>query len=154
MKTLARERDTAEVLQRVKALGPTSVRRWGRMSAHQMVCHLCDGCRLLTEQRAIAPVTRPLPPAVMKWIALYLPMRWPSGIQTTPELDQEAGGGTKPVEFAADVARLLELLNSIASAPRASFDGRMHPIFGRMSGRDWLRWAYLHADHHLRQFGV
>ena len=29
-----------------------------------------------------------------------------------------------------------------------------HPIFGRMSQRAWLRWAYLHMDHHLRQFGA
>jgi hypothetical protein len=153
MKTLARERDMVELLQRVRALGPDSARRWGRMSAHQMVCHLSDSCRMLTDQQAIAPARSPLPPAARKWIALYLPMRWPSGIRTTPELDQEAGG-TKPVEFAADVARLLELLNLIATARRASFDGRMHPVFGRMSARDWLRWAYLHADHHLRQFGV
>jgi hypothetical protein len=31
---------------------------------------------------------------------------------------------------------------------------RTHPIFGALSARDWLRWGYLHADHHLRQFGV
>ena len=153
MKTLARERDTVELLQRVRALGPDSVRRWGRMSAHQMVCHLCDACRMLTDQRTMAPVASRLPPPVMKWIALYLPMRWPAGLRTTPDLDQE-GGGTKPVEFTADIAQLEELLNLIATAQRKSFDGRMHPVFGRMSGGDWLRWAYLHADHHLRQFGV
>jgi hypothetical protein len=28
-----------------------------------------------------------------------------------------------------------------------------HPFFGPMSREDWLRWGYLHADHHLRQFG-
>jgi hypothetical protein len=27
-------------------------------------------------------------------------------------------------------------------------------VFGRMSQAAWLRWAYLHMDHHLRQFGV
>jgi hypothetical protein len=153
MKTLARERDKAELLRRVKALGPDSVRRWGRMSAHQMICHLCDACRILTEQRANAPVASPLPPAVMKWVALYLPLRWPSGIRTTPELDQEVGG-TRPAEFSADLAHLEVLLNLIASDRRASFDGRVHPIFGPMSEKDWLRWAYVHTDHHLRQFGT
>jgi hypothetical protein len=29
-----------------------------------------------------------------------------------------------------------------------------HPIFGRMSEAAWMRWAYLHTDHHLRQFGA
>ncbi len=28
-----------------------------------------------------------------------------------------------------------------------------HPFFGAMSRQEWLRWGYLHADHHLRQFG-
>jgi hypothetical protein len=27
-----------------------------------------------------------------------------------------------------------------------------HAIFGAMSRREWLRWGWLHADHHLRQF--
>jgi Protein of unknown function (DUF1569) len=30
----------------------------------------------------------------------------------------------------------------------------LHPLFGRMSASSWMRWAYLHADHHLRQFGL
>jgi hypothetical protein len=33
------------------------------------------------------------------------------------------------------------------------FDGQEHPIFGPMSNAAFLRWAYLHMDHHLRQFG-
>jgi Protein of unknown function (DUF1569) len=28
-----------------------------------------------------------------------------------------------------------------------------HPIFGRMTEEEWMRWGYLHVDHHLRQFG-
>jgi hypothetical protein len=28
-----------------------------------------------------------------------------------------------------------------------------HPMFGGMTAKDWMRWGYLHADHHLRQFG-
>jgi hypothetical protein len=29
---------------------------------------------------------------------------------------------------------------------------RDHPFFGSMQHADWMRWGYLHADHHLRQF--
>ena len=29
-----------------------------------------------------------------------------------------------------------------------------HPFFGRMSRGDWLRYACLHTDHHLRRFGL
>jgi hypothetical protein len=58
------------------------------------------------------------------------------------------------VDFAADVAELEKLLGEIVTDRRDRFAGHLHPVFGRISGSAWLRWAYLHADHHLRQFGV
>ena len=84
---------------------------------------------------------------------MYAPVRWPAGILTTPDLDQDAGG-TRPADFDADVAELERLLRKIATDRRGRLAGHLHPIFGRMSESAWLRWAYLHADHHLRQFGV
>ena len=153
MKTLACERDAAEVFGRLRLLRQDSVARWGRMSVHQMVCHLSDGYRLLTGELTSPPAATPLPRPVMKWIALYVPVRWPAGIPTTPELDQ-TGGGTRPADFAADIAQLEELLTKIAAERSGRLARIDHPIFGRMSEPAWLRWAYLHADHHLRQFGV
>jgi uncharacterized protein DUF1569 len=52
------------------------------------------------------------------------------------------------------VAELGRLLADIATARRGRLGGQVHPIFGPMSESAWLRWAYLHADHHLRQFGL
>ena len=153
MKTLACDRDTAEILRRLSALRHDSVRRWGRMSAHQMVCHLTDGYRILTGERITTPATSSLPRPLMKWIALYAPVKWPAGISTTPELDQNIGG-TRPVAFEADIAQLVQLLETIAADRSGRFAGQLHPIFGAMSTSAWLRWAYLHADHHLRQFGA
>jgi hypothetical protein len=89
----------------------------------------------------------------MKCVALYVPVRWPTGIPTTPELDQDVGG-TRPVDFDADVAELVKLLDQISTDRRRHLAGSLHPIFGQMSESAWLRWAYLHADHHFRQFGV
>jgi hypothetical protein len=153
MRTLAREHDTAEILRRLRALRYDSHRRWGRMSAHQMVCHLSDGCRLVTGGRTTQLAASPLPRSLVRWLALYAPVRWPAGILTTPDLDQDADG-TRPAEFAADVAELARLLREIATDRRGHLAGHLHPLFGRMSEPAWLRWAYLHADHHLRQFGV
>ena len=154
MKTLARESDAAEILRRLRAVRPDSVGRWGRMSAHQMVCHLSDGYRLLTGELTSPLAATPLPRQVMKWVALYVPARWPKDIPTTPELDQAAGGGTRPIDFARDVAELEQLLATVVAERSARLTGIVHPIFGSMSEPAWLRWAYLHADHHLRQFGV
>ena len=152
MKTLARHRDKAEILQRLRAVRPESARRWGRMSAHQMVCHLSDSFRAVTGQKPVSHAAGPLQRTIVKWIALYLPLPWPPGIATRPEIDQECGG-TTPVDFAADVGQLEELLEQITADSR-TFDWEPHPIFGRMSEAAWLRWAYLHVDHHLRQYGA
>jgi len=153
MKTLARPRDKAEILQRLRDVRPESVRRWGRMSAHQMVCHLGDSFRMVLGHKPVSQATGPLQRTLVKWIALYLPRPWPAGIRTRPEIDQELGGGTKPVDFAADIAQL-ETLLEVFTAQARSFDGQWHPTFGRMSEGAWLRWGYLHMDHHFRQFGA
>jgi hypothetical protein len=153
MKTLARERCKAEILRRLRTVRPDSTRRWGQMSAHQMICHLCDSCRMATGQRRVSDATDlPLPRTLMKWIALSLPLPWPRGIMTRPEVDQQCAG-TRPVDFAADVTELEALLELMATREKG-FEWPVHPIFGRMSHAAWLRWAYLHADHHLRQFGA
>jgi hypothetical protein len=123
------------------------------MTAHQMVCHLSDACLMATGARPVSPATGLLERSVVKWIALYVPLAWPAGIVTRPEIDQAAGGGTCPSDFAADVRRLAALIEQLAERPSDAV-WPPHPIFGKMSHAQWMRWAYLHADHHLRQFGA
>jgi Protein of unknown function (DUF1569) len=152
MNTLAREECRAELTRRMKQVRPDSARRWGRMSAHQMICHLSDAFRMVTDQKVVSRASGPLQRTIVKWIALYLPLRWPAGIHTRPEIDQ-ALAGTKPGEFAVDVAEL-EALMALFATRGYGVVWPDHPIFGRMSEAAWLRWGYLHVDHHLRQFGA
>lgn len=152
MKTLASPECKAEILRRLQTVRPDAPRRWGRMSAHQMVCHLHDSFLAVTGRRSISPATGLFQRTFLKWLALYAPLRWPPGVRTRPEVDQEIGG-TPPGDFARDVADLRMMLDIITTQP-GCFDGQAHPIFGRMSHRDWMRWAYLHMDHHLHQFGA
>lgn len=153
MKTLAEAADAAEILDRLRRLHAESPRQWGRMTVHEMVCHLADGCRMATGEKLVRSMRGvPLRPLV-KFVVLYVPLPWVKGVPTSPELVQRAGGGTPPVDFAIDLADLVARVERLASDGHA-LDGRVHPIFGRMSGDAWLRWAYLHLDHHLRQFAA
>jgi hypothetical protein len=152
VKSLARPADAAEVLRRLKDVRPESARRWGRMSAGQMVCHLADALRMALGQKPVSHVPGLLNRTIVKWIALYAPLRWPPGILTRPEIDQELAGCTKPGDFTGDV-RQVEALVALMT-PRPDFNWPPHPIFGTMSEGDWMRWGYLHMDHHLRQFGA
>lgn len=152
MKTLARQRDRDEILSRLRRVRPDRAARWGRMSAHQMICHVADAFRMATGEKLTRSDASLFGRSLLKWIALYAPVPWPSGIPTSPEIDQRIGG-TQSTDFAADVAESARLLN-VVSGPTVNLEGRVHPYFGKMSHAAWLRWAYLHADHHLRQFGA
>ena len=152
MKTLADARDKAEIIDRLHQVTADSQRRWGRMTAHQMICHLGDSHRTVMGERVAGRRDNAFSRTVMKWLALKLPLQWPHGVKTTPENDQEIGG-TKPAEFQRDKAELLQLVERFTASAR-DFQWAAHPLFGEMSDDEWMRWGYLHADHHLRQFGV
>ena len=141
-----------EILSRLGRLNGDSPRVWGRMNCGQMICHLRD-CFLgvMGERPMEIPRGFSLMP-LMKKIVLYAPIPWPQGAPTRPEFDQEAGG-TPPAEFHRDMQGLLDSIARFTAEPR-TFAFAPHPMFGRMSEKDWMRWAYLHSDHHLRQFGA
>jgi hypothetical protein len=122
------------------------------MSAHQMVVHLVDSFRVAAGERPFRASPTVLGQTLVKWVALYAPLRWPAGVPTSPEVDAEREG-TRPTDFAADLTQLEAVLEAF-TAPTRSLDGRPHPIFGPLSDAAWLRWGYRHADHHLRQFGA
>jgi Protein of unknown function (DUF1569) len=150
MKTLRDPETRREIRERMMRIEPEMPRQWGRMTAHQMICHLADSFRGVLGEKTLHPVQIPLPRKIVKFIALGLPMQWPHDLKTTPEIDQH-GGGTRPTEFAADAASLGSLFERFVSDPRAIVPA--HPFFGPMTEADWMRWGYLHMDHHFRQFG-
>lgn len=146
-------RACATLTQRLARLTPDAPRRWGRMDAHQAVCHLSDAFAWSLGQRsATAEAKPPLPPPLLRWVALRLPLPWPrGGVPTMREADQERDG-TRPTEFARDRARLEGLMGAFAALP--DVPPVVHPFFGPMSRGDWGRWGWRHCDHHLKQFGV
>lgn len=121
------------------------------MTPHQAICHLSDAFRRLMGATPLSSSSTILSRTLMKWIALRLPLRWPPGIRTPPEVDQEIGG-TRPTEFERDRRELEALIERFAQS--RSRDLQPHPLFGPLSDAEWQRWGYLHMDHHLRQFGV
>jgi len=150
MKTLANLQDKQALLDRLAKVRSDSQRAWGKMSAPQMICHLSDSFRSKLGEIRVQPTENPFKRTVLKWAALWVPLRWPHGFKAPPELDQEVGG-TPPAEFEADKRKLTSLTEQFAGKPAFLADAR-HPFFGKMSMKEWMRWGYLHVDHHLRQF--
>lgn len=152
MKNLGTPQDKQEILHRLQTIEPTSPRLWGRMSAHQMVCHLSDGFRMYMNLKPVPPAAVAVPRGLMKFVALWVPIPWPHGFKAAPELDQEVGG-TPPARFEADLCELRELMERFTQQPR-KFQWQPHPHFGMLADHEWMRLGYLHCDHHLRQFGA
>jgi hypothetical protein len=149
MKTLASRIDANEIERRVELVTKQDQPRWGTMTSEQMICHLRDAYAIGLGTRKAAPVKVPLPRGVMKCIALYAPMPWPKNLKTVPELEF-SNGAPAPIAFLTDKAALIDTYWQFVAA---NGDWPPHPFFGRIKRKDWLRWGYLHADHHLRQFG-
>ncbi len=152
MKTLANAEDKADVIRRIASIGPASRRRWGTMTVSQMICHLSDAFRVALGDKAAEPVKNRFNGTVMKWSGLWLPFPWPRGVPTVPECDATIGG-TPPSELERDKGELFALLERFATLPDVVAQHE-HPIFGGMTEKEWMRWGYLHVDHHLRQFAA
>ena len=149
LRNVYRQRDLDRLLARVLQLRADAAGRWGRMTPHQAVCHLSDSMRATIGEWTKPPERTPPARALIRTIAFTLPVRWPHGVKTARELDQQRDG-TKPVEFERDRAELVTLLRRIASSDRLP----PHPLWGRMSRGMTGRYVWRHTDHHLRQFGA
>lgn len=150
MKNLSSTADLAAIRSRIALVSPTDRGLWGSMSVCQMLHHLTDAFACPLGELPIAPFrASAIPVPVFKWLALRVPMKWPQCVPAPPEIRQRTGDAPSG-DFAACRDTLLNKLDRFARA-----DGPLpsHPIFGLLTRSEWMRWGYLHCDHHLRQFG-
>ena len=142
-----------DLCARLGRLSADTPRRWGTLTAHEMLCHLGDATAMvLADCPRITPVDGGRR-ALRKGLGLWSPLRWPHGVRTSPHYNPHTLG-TRPGTFAVDLARVVDGLERLGVA---GDDARLEPahgFFGSMSVHDWQRWAWKHTEHHLRQFGV
>ena len=135
MKTLGNETDRKEILLRLSGVMADSARRWGKMTPHQMICHLNDSFSSVIGEREVSSrQSNLLTRTVVRWLALYAPLKWPHGVPTMPENDQERGG-TPPEDFTRDIDMLASMIERVTS-PQKDFQWRRHPLFDEMSERE------------------
>lgn len=143
----------ADLVTRLSRLTPDRPRRWGTLTAHEMLCHLGDATAMvLLDRPRVVPVdTRPRP--LRKRLGLWSPLRWPHGLRTSPHYNPHTLG-SRPSDFDRDRARVVDGLERLGAASADAPLEPAHGFFGAMSVGDWQRWAWKHTEHHLRQFGA
>ena len=149
MHSLADPIDYQLLARRFASVTPQDQPRWGRMNTYQMLRHVADAIRVPLGEIQVSEQTSLFWQTVMKWAALWYPRPWPQNIATRPELDACALG-IAPGDFEA--ARL-DVLTQLERLHRARLESARHPFFGNLTRKEWMRWGWLHNDHHLRQFG-
>ena len=149
MKSLQTPLLQEEISQRILKLGPSDPPHWGVMSANQMVCHLRAAYADALSGMPPLPDKLPIPAPLLKLISLRMPRPWPQNLPTLPDYRVDSPA-MSVADFETDRAGLLHALGQFVQADQFA---PVHPFFGKMNRGDWMRWGYLHADHHLRQFG-
>jgi hypothetical protein len=150
MNSLTEPGAVEQLIRRLDKLHQQRPRAWGKMTPHEMLCHLNDSFQGVLGDRPIAPVDTLLKRTAVKYIALHTKLAWPKGVPTTREVDSQRDG-TRPVDFEADRARTIALMQRFVQ-PDARYCS--HPAFGPLTRDEWMIWGWRHTDHHLRQFAL
>lgn len=149
MQTLANSVDLAEIIERLQSVKAEDRGFWGVMNAPQMLCHLRGAFQVAMGDIPVLAIDVAMPLAVLKAKALWAPALWHKNFETVPLLKI----GTPAMQvgsFEVDRADVLAELDRFRKLEQVRVD---HSLFGPMSFEDWMRWGYLHTEHHLRQFG-
>ena len=147
-KNLNKLADRQSILTRIQNIKPDTPRLWGTMSPQAMFCHCSDQFRLAYGEKSAKRIDKFVYRTFAKWAFLYL-INFPKNFRTLPELKADAKGTPISPAFEADRQSLIAYIERFTEVKDLS----PHPAFGPLTAREWGRVAYLHLDHHLRQFG-
>ena len=135
-------------MTRFRGLDPTSPPRWGRMTAPQMLAHLCDQMRHTLGDATAAPRPGPLRWPLVRYVVMFW-LPWPRGrVQGPPEAFM-----TQPTTWAADLGTFESLVDRFVQLDQRA-DWPEHAFFGPMTRRGWGAFCHRHFDYHLQQFGA
>lgn len=148
MGSILNDSDRAAICRRISSVTNASAPRWGQMDAKAMLTHLQQSALMALGELEVAGKNKRVFQAFpVKHLILYV-APFPKGAPTAPEL-------LAPSAESIDAIRseLVSLMERIGAGPREG-SGPSHPLFGRLSFREWGVATYKHSDHHLRQFGL
>lgn len=140
-----------QIQDRLEKLTPDTAARWGTMTVNQMLAHMNDAHKIALGMKPAADKSNFYTNKIMFPVAVYLMPSWPKGEKTAPELDQKQEG-TKAKDFYTELEFLYKMMDIFAEREESKL--HPHPMFGKLSKKQWSDLLYKHFDHHLRQFGV
>jgi len=149
MRTIFDDDARRELTGRLSLLTVGNRPLWGKMEPAQMVKH----CRLWEEMiHENKLYRRPLIGRLIGPLILKNVLKSPEFRKNSPTIPEMLVTDTD-IDLDDERHKLIALVNGYPgyNQPDNSF---IHPFFGKMTREQIGKMAYLHLDHHLKQFGV
>jgi hypothetical protein len=121
------------------------------MKVNEMLAHMNDAFKISLGMKAAVNTSNFITHNIVFNVAVYLLPSWPKGEATAPELDQRREG-TKARDFYTEVEFLKKMMDVFTEREASKL--HPHPMFGKLSKKQWADLLTKHLDHHLKQFGV
>jgi hypothetical protein len=140
-----------QVKTRLGKLEPQSERRWGKMTAAQMLAHCSVSMQWAVGE--LVPEKGSLPARLMGRLVKPMVFRNEDPIRKNSPTARSLVV-TDERDLDKERNRLSGLIDKFAAGGTAGCTRNPHSFFGKMTPEEWAILMYKHLDHHLRQFGV
>ncbi len=146
-KNINNSEDKKEIFSRLDKLTSETKPQWGKMNVNQMLHHVSTAANFAFAEKE--PEKKPsfFTRTVMKWMVMNL--NAPKGAKTLDGLDMVALG-INPVDFNNERQAVKDVFDKISVSDKF----QLNPFLGELTKKEWGDLCYLHANHHLKQFGV
>ena len=140
-----------QVKTRLESLGPQSERRWGKMTAAQMLAHCSASMQWAVGE--VVPEKGALLTRLMGRLVKPMILRNEGPLRkNSPTARSLVVADERDLDKERE--RLSGLIDKFAAGGAARCTQNPHSFFGKMTAEEWAILMYKHLDHHLRQFGV
>jgi Protein of unknown function (DUF1569) len=140
-----------QVKTRLRKLEPQSERRWGKMTAAQMLAHCSVSMQWAVGE--VMPEKGALPVRLLGRVVKPLVFRNDDPLRkNSPTARSLVVSDKRDLDHERE--RLSGLIDKFVNGGAAGCTKNPHSFFGKMTPEQWAILMYKHLDHHLRQFGV
>ncbi len=147
MKSLFNDQQRKEITDRIASVANESERKWGKMSAAQMLVHCQQPIKVGLGELKLGTnlLFMILGPFIKKKLMKEVP--FDQNLPTHKDFII-----THEPSLVEERQKLIDLVNQFNDKKDSL--AIKHPIFGKMSTQQWDSLNWKHLDHHLRQFGI
>ena len=139
-----------EITERANKLEPTLKPLWGGMTVAEMLHHCNLAIKEILEGKPDNAIPT-LKQRTLKFLFLKVIPTFPKNAGTPKRFDIKKSQ-LALASFDLELERFKHLVTTFSNHPQSI--EVTHPVFGKLTTRQWGVFTWMHLDHHLRQFKV